>query len=398
MIILSLNAPTRHNEIPDWAFHSHDIIIFSHKDNIHIISKDIQQKAKAVWLYEYESELFKFIENSGFDFNEIRVFCATESFMDLAAIVRDKYSIFGIKSELSTLFRNKLKMKSKLTNVVRVPTFGKYKHQTFEMISSEVGLPFVLKPVDSAGSEGVYIINTNIDFINSVNCISESLHEYEYEEFIDGTLYHVDMVIQNGLIIFGVSCEYNAPNSHFLTGVPCLSIILPHQDKLHNELYYFSKKVIGALGLDNGVTHMEIFRDNNTHELIFLEVGARPAGGVNVNLFKRKFGIDLVEESLKIELGLKVSDIKPINELYFIAGTFPTLHGKLINIKNPSIESEFELNCFYTIGDKMDTPTSLRSRGADIIVYNNCYNALKKDFSRLCNFHPFIVEQCHNKL
>jgi biotin carboxylase len=132
----------------------------------------------------------------------------------LAAQLRTEFGIRGATYDQILPFRDKLVMKDRVRAAgVRVPRFGHYRPEEFaartdayfEEIVAEVGLPFILKPIDSAGAEGVHKVTSLDDF----RALPADLgRDYEYEEFISGTMYSVNIVSKDRRTVFGGVTEY----------------------------------------------------------------------------------------------------------------------------------------------------------------------------------------------
>ena len=237
------------------------------------------------------------------DFKNVQLYCDDEKYLIIAALIREKFSLDGPKLHQTLCFRNKVMMKELVqSKEIAVPKFLSFDVSQFEedsisyfnKIQNELGLPFVVKPIDLAGSYGVSIVD-------NYNCFSQLKtnvqFSYEAEEFIDGILYHYDAAIgEDQKIYFDEACEYINPLSSFLKGNLMGSIMLkvdPHKE----SIIEFGRNIINQLKIENTVIHLEVFK-KKSGELIFLEIALRPAGAhipemynkvINVNIFEQHF-------------------------------------------------------------------------------------------------------------
>jgi hypothetical protein len=91
------------------------------------------------------------------------------------------------------------------------------------------------------------------------------------------------------------------------------------------------RAALTALGLRNGVFHMEVFRNAQTGEVWFSECAARRGGGLTHEEIAFKFGIDLGAAALRLAAGLTAQiavDVRP----GFVGATFlPQREGILLS-------------------------------------------------------------------
>jgi len=153
--------------------------------------------------------------------NALKIICLSEDNLLLAAQLRDEFNIPGMRFEQAQSFRDKTIMKYILQkNQIRTPHYVKFDHTRindpknyYDHLTQTIGLPFVLKPFNLLGGLGIVMVKSFEEF-NSF-CIEnakELSYEYEAEEFISGTLFHCDSIIENSEILFSTCCEYTNPN------------------------------------------------------------------------------------------------------------------------------------------------------------------------------------------
>ena len=173
--------------------------------------------------------------------------------------------------------RNKILMKDFMSkHAIRVPKYKELKStDTFENVEKHLGVPFIIKPVDSLGSVGVELIRSKKQFDNLI--IDKKWHNftYEAEEFIEGDLYHIDTVKYLNNIYCTIS-KYTSPQAEFRHGKIQGSIKLLESCHEFECLSLFNTEVINALDND-GCFHHEVFI-NKQGEPIFLEIAWRQAG------------------------------------------------------------------------------------------------------------------------
>lgn len=170
--------------------------------------------------------------------------------------------------------------------------------------------PVVVKPAAGTGSFNTAILDTPSELETFV--AAEQLHpalaarQWAVEQKLDGEEYHVDMVWQDGDIVFSSVGRYLVPRLAALN-IPSRngSIILsPVEDA---DLYATFGELMKRFGkskkLSSGVTHAEFFVDADGQPYIS-EVATRFAGGSIPGAIQAAFGVDIIEAWMRVELGL----------------------------------------------------------------------------------------------
>jgi hypothetical protein len=321
--------------------------------------------------------------------DDFRIVSMSEELQLTSAKLRADFGLSGMKYQQTLLFRNKGEMKKQLLkNNIRVPHFGELdlKRENLEAYFDEIvtltKLPFIIKPnlmVCSMGVAKIENFQQFDDYLNNANPI----HQYGFEEFINGTMYHCDSITQNGNIVFSTACLYNNESMKFQSGLPICSLPLPKDHQAAQRITKFSAKVNEALGMRHGVTHLEVF--DTGEELVFLETACRAPGANAVPMHEHKSKINFHNVNLQLELGID-DPIVEEHQQYVFCGIFPTMPGKVIEKIKPLLESEFDITFKVEIDQQIDSCNSLRDIAASILVFNPSFAALQKDFEKLDTF------------
>lgn len=223
-----------------------------------------------------------------------------------AAKLRERYGVAGGSIETATLCRDKVQMKHAMIEAgVKVPKFmavgQDVKNEDVAAFLADIPGKVVLKPRSQAASEGVHI------FENTASCLQALAEqgfedEYEIEEFIEGTICHFDGVVRDGKLIFFSAAEYLNTCFDFVhNDIPLVAVTID-DSVLFNEAREFSEKVIKGVKLEDGVFHLEAFlRGNN--EIVFLEIGNRFGGAGVSPMMEKVYGVDLIDEAVRADVG-----------------------------------------------------------------------------------------------
>jgi len=322
----------------------------------------------------------------------VSLHCYDEQNMLVAAGLRTQFGLCGPGHEEILPFRDKCLMKDRLVaRGIRVPRYGRYDPARFardpaayyEHIAAEVGPSFVLKPVDSAGGDGVRKVHSATDFAALPGDFGRP---YEYEEHIDGTMYSVNLLSQGRRTLFGGVTEYLVNSTDVQAGRVNADINLIDTDPRVPRMVRFAEQAMDALGWPDGASHLELFCTAGG-ELVFLEVAARFKGMAGLAAMQRNYAVAFVNETLRIEAGI---ESRPYDDeqVYCFDGVVPKLHGVVRRLVEPDIDSEYEMTWKVRLGETVVRTDSLIANGGTFLVWNKDYDQLYRDFKRLANYTP----------
>lgn len=312
--------------------------------------------------------------------SEISVVCQDEANVIVAGNIRELFNIkTGALAKQLDVFRDKVLMKECLIlHSIRTPHFIRIDNAfDYAEITKQVGEPFIIKPVSSAGSFGVIKITSESQYIQFIrNC--GDLVDYEAEEFIDGKLYHCDTVAKNKEVLFLETCIYTCPNLEFQSGKNLGSLPLLHDNPLFQSISEFARSVLIALNTPDGCHHMEFFINKN-NELIFLEIGARAPGFYASQVYEKTFGKNPLDIDLMIQSGIEfIPEKKVLTPSFWMI--FPIQEGKVQKLSPPQINSQYEISWLVNEGDVTKACLSNVDTGAMMLAFNKNYQLLKNDF------------------
>jgi hypothetical protein len=226
-----------------------------------------------------------------------------------AARLREHFAVPGVDVGTALRFRDKILMKQMLREVVPVPRFWPVGAATTaaELTAIVSGLPgkVVLKPTRQAASIGVRLFDRGADLLQYAD--AEGIQDgYEVEEFIEGTVCHVDGIVRDGRVLFLSAAEYFLGSCFTFqnSGVGPLASVTIDDSALVRRIADFTDRVLAALGLRDGSFHLELFL-TPSGDLVFLEIANRFGGEYISRHLKTVYGVDLVQESIYCALSEK---------------------------------------------------------------------------------------------
>ncbi|MDR3501181.1 MAG: ATP-grasp domain-containing protein [Legionella sp.] len=262
--------------------------------------------------------------------------------------------------------------------------------------------PFVVKPIALYGSASFKKIHNRTEWVSYAEQMAQSEIPFQIEEFIEGTLFHCDAIIQNKEVQFTSISEYLWPMALFMEGYPAGSIVLPKFDPRWDKLNAVHEQIIAALQPPDGATHCELFLTNN-NEVIFLEIAARPSGALVVALIERITGvnIELAHFNLRLQHPINIQP-KPITNFSFFC-YIPKKDGVVLSMEVPKLNSELNIEWNVKPGEVIqlpvteehDIPIKAINIAATLILSNANFDVLYQDFLTL-KTAPLLTMQTSN--
>ncbi|MFE9762987.1 acetyl-CoA carboxylase biotin carboxylase subunit family protein [Streptomyces sp. NPDC005808] len=219
----------------------------------------------------------------------------SEFTLGIAAEVRETLGIPGPRPQDVAVYRNKLTMKELVAKAgVRVPRFVPCGDaEPAIAFARSVGYPLILKPVAGAASIGVHKVDDEAALLSLLEAVDSD--DYELEEFIEGTIHHVDGFADNeSQIPFQSVSRYINDCLSFEAGGEPLGSVVMQSSELRTRIEEFARTCVSALGMKSMPFHLELFV-TKTGELVFLEVAGRIGGAEVPYLTHRLFGVNLCQ-------------------------------------------------------------------------------------------------------
>jgi len=229
----------------------------------------------------------------------------------VVAAVADELGLPGIGRETAHLMTHKVAMRRRLAEGgVPQPQFAAIRAWREAAAAAEtVGFPAVLKPADSGGQRGLFLLRSFADLERHFHAsLAESpTGETILEEFTDGLELNGLVVARRGepfpLLLsdrlrpdgagFGVGWIHSYPSRLF-------------GDTLE-EAERVALRAVRTLGLRDGIAFPQVIVTEDGRALV-VEVAARIPGGQMADLAFHALGVDLVQIALRQALGEEVPD------------------------------------------------------------------------------------------
>ncbi|MFB5759349.1 ATP-grasp domain-containing protein [Paenibacillus medicaginis] len=266
--------------------------------------------------------------------NDIRkIIAMAEEDILRAAQLRERLGISGQNVESAFAFRNKVQMKTLVSDQgITCPQFAAV-HSYTDVIdfTRKAGFPFVFKPVDGFGGMRTVVVQTEQDLLSlKADYEDTDLSGYMVEAFVDGEMYSVNGIALEGSIVFSSVNKYSNGCLFYQESEPdYLVMTVPEQDPCFLRTLDFTQRVLDALPTPEVLAfHCELFVRGD--EITFCEIASRPPGGWISESIYYSHGIDIKEAFVKLECGVEtvVKHHKPatLSAVLYV----PKYQGKLV--------------------------------------------------------------------
>ena len=213
----------------------------------------------------------------------------------------------GISLETAETCTEKFKMRSVfIANGLPSPKFLAANNIVAAKLAAvEIGMPVVIKPVDSSGSRGVTRVDKieDLEYAYKVARSSSRSQKVIIESFLEGDEFTVETITVDGTTsILGFSKKQRIPFPH------CVSVELLYfnyfEQYLGEQIVNLVVDAINAVGLRNGAAHTEIILTNTGPVLV--EIAAR-GGGYEIfsKIIPAISNVNVIEVVIDLALGLE---------------------------------------------------------------------------------------------
>ena len=286
------------------------------------------------------------------------VICLTSDIgQKTASIIREEFKLFGMSYKISKKMTNKEMQRGALTNKkgIDIPKWLIIeKYLNSNKIIEDIGLPCVVKPVDSAGSRGVEIVYEEQDLEEKIRSASlfSSNSRVIVEEYIQGVEYTVETFthkLATHLLLITEKSKLNKTLANEL-----FSSELEEKDVI--ELTTKIEKIFKTLEYKYGAGHTEFIKRNSDGVFFLVESAGRGGGFLVADLLvPEASGFNLNEACVVQAMGDEPNKFLNTRNNKTLLRFIPSQDGVIQGISG--FEAANKINnvvagCFVKIGDK----------------------------------------------
>lgn len=312
------------------------------------------------------------------------VTAATDMPMRAISNIGEKFNLNTISYDTALKATDKFKMREALSkNGVPIPKYYLVNNKNdYETALDSIKGKKIVKPVDSSGSRGIFLLENNNDIASAYEHAMENsrTNTILVEEYMEGDEVSVEtMTVEGETYVLSITDKITTGAPHFIEHAH--KIQSNKNEEIKSQITQVAIQANKALSIKTGPSHTEIMVTSEGPKIV--EIGARLGGDfITSHLVKYATGIDVLEAYLKQSVN------EPLNSLEdklhkgcavrFIQSKPGILTKAYIpeNVKNhPQV---IEVGFTANIGDKLGEANSSTSRIGHIICQaNNSEQALE---------------------
>lgn len=228
-----------------------------------------------------------------------------------AAKAREHLQIEGLTGSYGLRFRDKLRMRNLAAKIgIPCPEFtGVFNPEEIKDYLKRVPAPWIVKPRTEVAAFGIrkceteeQVWQTLIDLDNR-STWRDHPSQFLIERFIEGDVFHVDSIVENGKVVAaGVSRYGTPPFTVTHQGGVFTTSIVPYKSKERKELEKLNKQLLKGFEYARGVSHAEFLQSKRDGKFYLLEVACRVGGAYIANVLEQACGFNLWREWAKLEI------------------------------------------------------------------------------------------------
>lgn len=201
------------------------------------------------------------------------------------AMLREHLRIPGMGETTGRFFRDKLAMRVRAQERgLAVPAFVHALNQTaIQHFLDSVAAPWVLKPRTEASAMGIKLLHSPEDVWHTLEQLGDRRAYFLLEEFLPGTVFHVDGLVSNKKVQFATVSAYGRPPLNVYQDGGVFVTRTVSDSQITAPLLDWHQTLVDAFGFVDGVTHAEFIHNEADGRYYFLEVAAR-VGGAGIDL------------------------------------------------------------------------------------------------------------------
>ncbi|MGM7702368.1 ATP-grasp domain-containing protein [Pseudalkalibacillus sp. Hm43] len=274
-----------------------------------------------------------------------------DPYVHLAAELADEYGVCNVSVEALGKMENKYETHRVLAGMGLTP-YAKFYYpgdSIFEFINTlDLTRNWIVKSPTSTGSKDVILTKGMEEIQHAIQRLSERYPEEVIlvEEYLEGPQYLVEILIDGGIIhtIAVIKQKIQIGKRFIITGYAVLPALV--EEELKNSLDETISKIIAAFKLRSGACHLELRLVQGEWRLI--EINPRISGGAMNDMIEAATGINLVAETLKLNLGdnpnINKRRSRPVYTHYLTIdkkGTLLKVTGKKRASRCPEVEKVY---------------------------------------------------------
>jgi biotin carboxylase len=256
-----------------------------------------------------------------------------DPFVSIAAQLTNEFCGTALSVDALKIMEDKTATRNALKENASSPKFEIYKpsDDLKHLIQKDHKFPIVVKSAVSKASKDVYSVENKLEMEEAMKKIIKRYpsRKIVLDEYLDGPQYLVEVLVHNGIsnIIAIIKQEITKNIKFIVTGY---EIVLDLESELYKKLVQGVESILKDLRVTNAACHLEFRYVNEDWKLI--EMNPRISGGAMNRMIEEAFGINLVEETIKLYLGFEPNLLRKFKKAIYTHYITIGSCGYLLNI------------------------------------------------------------------
>jgi carbamoyl-phosphate synthase large subunit len=232
------------------------------------------------------------------------------------ALVSKELKLSGMSPTIAEICTNKFSQREFFSkNDINHPYYRLF--STIDEINDLRDFPYVIKPISSSGSRGVFMINNLDELKDKLLPVQQysALNSMLIEKYIGGREFSIETLTQNNCTSIIAITEKITKGEKFGSFVEDLHLIparitAEEKDLIVGEVY----KLIDKLELNDCPSHTEVKLYNN--KVYIIEIACRLGGDfITSDLVPLHNGVDMLGNLIRLSLGEKINIAETISKV-----------------------------------------------------------------------------------
>ncbi len=225
--------------------------------------------------------------------------------VETAAALREHLRIPGMGDTTARHFRDKLAMRVRAREEgILVPDFVHVlNYDAMRAFMRDVPAPWMNKPRSEASAAGITKVENEEQLWQLVHKQGDRQSHYLLEKYLPGDVYHVDSIVTERKVVFASANRCHVPPFDVAHGGGVFATRTVERGSVDEKtLLALNEKVLDAMKLVRGVSHVEYIKSRDDGRFYMLECAARVGGAHVADMVEAASGINLWAEWAKIEV------------------------------------------------------------------------------------------------
>ncbi|ARF16646.1 ATP-grasp domain-containing protein [Sporosarcina ureae] len=325
------------------------------------------------------------------------IFSFVDPFVSMAAHLANEFCDSKISADAYLKMEDKVLTRTALAKNEATPKFMIYEasENLKQFIIKQEIFPLIIKSPLSKASRDVYLVEDRKEMMRVMKDMLK-VHpgqQIVVEEYLEGPQYLVELVVVDGKLhlVAVIKQDIQKDLKFIITGY---DIQLTLEKSLYDRLFKTVESICVDLGAKNVACHLELRYVRDTWKLI--ELNPRISGGAMNRMIEEAYGINLMEETLKLFIGEEIN-LKRRHENYIYTHYITVnAYGTLLKVsgKNNAMmyEGVREVYVKPRKGTFMTPPTSMGNRYGYVIASGDSASKAKQNALYAAQNIKFYIE------